>query len=789
MENKILLLPVVVFLPMVGAGVSYLTGRLDKKKRDSVVAQITILEFFLMAAILILYGTKEGDFYIPQICGFGLHFQLDGFRAVYGTIAAFMWMMTSLFSAEYFAHYRNRNRYYLFLLLTLGATQGVFFSADLFTTFVFFEIMSLASYVWVAQDERKEALRAAETYLAVAVLGGMVMLMGLFLLYHQAGTLEIDKLLEACKGKNVYPAAFCLFFGFGAKAGAFPVHIWLPKAHPVAPAPASALLSGILTKTGIFGVLIISCKIFLHEIKWGTFVLLIGVLTMVAGAVLALFSIDFKRTLACSSVSQIGFILVGIGMQGLLGEENALAVRGSMLHMVNHSLFKLTLFLVAGVIYMRLHKLDLNEIRGFGRKKPFLMAVYLSAALGIGGIPLFSGYVSKTLIHESIVEYIHEMAGHAGEMMVHSILNITSMKIIEWLFLFSGGLTVAYMCKLFVAVFIEKNQDSKVQEQYDAMAGHYMNPVSTAVLGICMVIFPVMGALPHLTMDKIADAGQSFMGLEEFHHSVAYFSLTNLKGALISIVIGSFLYLVVVRNWMMRKNKRGVNVYLNRWPKILDLEEMVYRPVLLLLLPNLFGRICDILDHLTEFCAGRALALFGVICRVLDNLTEICVRCALAISGRICRILDVSMEKFLKYILYISGAFCRIFDKIVDIVFKLSPLASSVESSFFDTISDRVVVYMKKNVYTIESFPHELEEGNSVTHAIGTICNFLADFFRKIRKKKSRRKVDYVHKMAMLYDGFKENMNLIGRSMSYGLIAFCIGLCLTLVYLLVSLIK
>ena len=96
---------------------------------------------------------------------------------------------------------------------------------------------------------------------------------------------------------------------------------------------------------------------------------------------------------------------------------------------------------------------------------------------------------------------------------------------------------------------------------------------------------------------------------------------------------------------------------------------------------------------------------------------------------------------------------------------------------------------MKKNVYTIESFPHELEEGNSVTHAIGTICNFLADFFRKIRKKKSRRKVDYVHKMAMLYDGFKENMNLIGRSMSYGLIAFCIGLCLTLVYLLVSLIK
>ncbi|MGN0355573.1 MAG: complex I subunit 5 family protein [Muricoprocola sp.] len=748
---------------MIGAGVSYLTGRLDKKKRDGVVAQITILEFFLMVAILVLYGTKEGDFYIPQVCGFGLHFQTDGFRAVYGTIAAFMWMMTSLFSAEYFAHYRNRNRYYLFLLLTLGATQGVFFSADLFTTFIFFEIMSLASYVWVAQDERREALRAAETYLAVAVLGGMVMLMGLFLLYHQAGTLEIDQLLESCKGKNVYPAAFCLFFGFGAKAGAFPVHIWLPKAHPVAPAPASALLSGILTKTGIFGVLIISCKIFLHDVKWGTFVLVIGVLTMVVGAVLALFSIDFKRTLACSSVSQIGFILVGIGMQGLLGEENALAVRGSMLHMVNHSLFKLTLFLVAGVIYMRIHKLDLNEIRGFGRKKPFLMAVYLSAALGIGGIPLFSGYVSKTLIHESIVECIHEMAGHSGEM----LLSITSMKLIEWLFLFSGGFTVAYMCKLFVAVFIEKNQDPEVQEKYDAMAGHYMSPVSSAVLGICMVIFPVMGAIPHLTMDKIADAGQSFMGLEEFHHSVAYFSFTNLKGALISITIGAVIYLVVVRKWMMGKDRSGAKVYLNCWPRILDLEERIYRPLLLNLLPNVLGTVCDILDH----------------------LMEICTKSALVVLGGVCRILDASPERMTKYMLYFAGAACRFFDKVVDIAFKLLPIASDVESSFFDTISDRVVVMMKKNVYRNESFPHELEEGNSVTHAVGTLCNTLADFFRKFRRKKPHCKVDYVHKMAMLYDGFKENMNLIGQSMSYGLIAFCIGLCLTLVYLLVSLIK
>ena len=368
MEQERMLLAAAVFFPMAAGIVSYLIGRKHKKLRDQFVGLAAMLELILTVAVAVRLGTGGGVCTIPGICGLGLHFTADGFRALYGVVAAFMWMMTSFFSEEYFAHYRNRNRYYLFQLITLGATEAVFLSADLYTTFIFFEVMSFASYVWVAQDERKESLRAAATYLAVAVIGGLVMLMGLFLLYHQAGTLTISELYDACRGKNVYPAAVCLFFGFGAKAGAFPLHIWLPKAHPVAPAPASALLSGILTKTGVFGILVITCQILFHDGVWGTFVLLTGVLTMAAGAVLALFSIDFKRTLACSSVSQIGFILTGIGMQGLLGEENALAVQGSFLHMMNHSLFKLVLFMTAGVIYMNLHKLDLNDIRGFGRK-------------------------------------------------------------------------------------------------------------------------------------------------------------------------------------------------------------------------------------------------------------------------------------------------------------------------------------------------------------------------------------------------------------------------------------
>lgn len=719
MENEVFLLAVAVFFPILAALVSYLAGRKNKKFRDRFVGLTAIVEFVLMVIIVLRYGADGGAYTIPGICGFGLHFTVDGFRSLYGAIAAFMWMMTSLFSEEYFAHYRNRNRYYLFQLITLGATEAIFLSADLYTTFIFFEVMSFASYVWVAQDERKESLRAAATYLAVAVIGGLVMLMGLFLLYHQAGTLTISELYDACRGKNVYIAAACMFFGFGAKAGAFPLHIWLPKAHPVAPAPASALLSGILTKTGVFGILVISCQILLHDAMWGTFVLVIGVLTMVVGAVLALFSVDFKRTLACSSVSQIGFILVGIGMQGLLGEENALAVQGSFLHMMNHSLFKLVLFMVAGVIYMNLHKLDLNDIRGFGRKKPLLMGIYLCGALGIGGIPLFSGYVSKTLIHESIVEYIELLKEGA----VSSVLLAAGdMKLIEWVFLISGGFTVAYMCKLFFAVFVEKNSDPEVQAKYDAMSGNYMNRKSTFALTVSAVLFPVMGILPHLIMDRAADFVKGFFRLEHFHE-VAYFSFTNLKGGLTSIVIGVIIYLVIGRLWMIRKEENGDTTYADYWPRVMDLEDYIYRPILLKVLPSVCGAVCFLLDNLLDFIA------------------------------------------------------------------RILPIAGSVEASFFDTIIDTIVVYLRKTVYKDSPRPQELLEGNYLTYVSGKFMNRIVGILNKTVWRSRPNETDYTHKYALFYAGFKENTSLIGRSLSYGLILFCLGLLATLVYLLVVLIS
>lgn len=624
MKGNVLLLFLVLF-PMAGALISFAMGRFSRKARCLFADAVTILEFITIACLFIrkACGGSDLSFRWEGFCGMGMGLELDGFRVLYGGIAALMWMMTTIFSEEYFAHYRNRNRYYMFMLMTLGATMGVFLSADLFTTFIFFEIMSFTSYPWVAHEEKEAAMRAAETYLAVAVIGGMVMLMGIFLLYDMTGTLQLSGLLEASRQAasetpaRLYLAGGLMIFGFGAKAGMFPLHIWLPKAHPVAPAPASALLSGILTKSGIFGVLAVTCNIFLHDPQWGMVILLLGTVTMFGGALLAVFSVNFKRTLACSSMSQIGFILVGVGMQCLLGEENALAVRGTLLHMVNHSLFKLDLFMVAGVIYMNLHKLNLNDLRGFGRKKPLLMFCYLMGALGISGVPLWNGYVSKTLLHESIVEYKELL--EEGQALVGSVASLTA---IEWIFLISGGMTAAYMLKLFFAVFLEENTDKELQARYDA-CGAYWNGKSKFAIVTTAVLLPILGFFPKLTMDRLADLGQGFMHGVSPAEAVHYLSLTNLKGSAISLAIGVILYFGVIRTLLMAKNEDGVRVYVDRWPRWLDLENLLYRPILQVILPTVCGTICAFFDaYIIDVPLKVSIAVASVISRAGDHLVD-----------------------------------------------------------------------------------------------------------------------------------------------------------------------
>ena len=554
-----------VFSPFIGALIAYILGRRNEKARDCFAIVLTALE--LVLAVVLAFVHSGGTFL--QVSGFlvtGLSFEVNGFKAAYAVITALMWAGTTLFAPEYFRHEKEGlERYWMFILLTLGATEGVMLSGDLMTTFIFFEILSFTSFTWVIHEQTKEAVKAGYTYLFIAVFGGLVLFMGLALLYYETGTLsyaDLKAAVDACPDRGMILAAgICVLLGFGAKAGMFPLHVWLPKAHPVAPSPASALLSGILTKVGIYGILMITLHALVEDYVFGSIILIAGMITMLLGAVLGVFSVNLKRTLACSSMSQIGFILTGVGMLILLSaagseEGYAIALPGLLLHMVNHSIIKLTLFMCAGVVVMNLHKLNLDEIRGWGRKKNKLKIAFALGALGISGVPLMNGYMSKTLLHEGIVEGIHLLEGISGY-----------LKAAEWIFLVSGGLTFCYMLKLFICIFVEENKDPVLQQKYD-MPGAYMNLTSTiAILGSS--IFCLLLGQPLIS----TRLGAFMSGNSHILHFKA-FTLTNLKGGAISLCIGGILYLVAVRG-LLKKDGR----YKDYWPKWLDLEDLVYRGI------------------------------------------------------------------------------------------------------------------------------------------------------------------------------------------------------------------
>lgn len=544
-----------VLLPLLAAPVVYWVQRKEAKIGYTLTSLICLA---VLLAAAFLSTAKDFQFAIPDVFLLGCSFAGGGLRSVFALLCALMFFLSTLANPAYFQGESRVERYSAFLLVTLGSTMGVFFAGDLFTLYICFEAMTLGSWVWVAQNDNKTAQKAADTYLGMGMIGGLVMLYGLFVLYRMFGTLDLSLLpglVAEFPNKNaLLLPAISIVVGFGVKVGMFPFHVWLPKAYPAAPAPASALLSSILTKSGVFGILMVIVCLMWGNINFMLLMLVLGSITMVLGAVLALFSMDLKRTLACSSLSQIGFILVGASML-TMGHETALAAGGVMAHAINHTLTKLVLFLGAGVIYKHYHTMDLNKLKGAGRNNLPLMLCFLIGGASLAGVPGFGGYISKTLLHESIVHQMHFQTGMMAQLLSAA----------EWAFLISGGLTLAYMTKLFVKIFVEKPDQLKPI--------HCDKGTLTAIIPTTVALV-VMGILPSLTYEKIGAYTAASLRSESF--AVSYFIWENLKGSLISLTIGALVYLLIVRG-LMTDHRDGSY----RYPvALVDLEDDVYRPAL-----------------------------------------------------------------------------------------------------------------------------------------------------------------------------------------------------------------
>lgn len=398
-----------VLLPLISTIPLYFIEQKSAKIRDWFAIAIAALTFGLVVAMY--PALKDGQIIFleyPRIFPpFGISFRVDFLGYVLALISSFVWLLSIIYSKEYMCNEHGCNRFYPFLLLSLGGCLGVVLTGDLFSLFLFFEIMSLASYVLVVHEESPAAMQAGYKYLMLTLVGGLSLFFGIVITFEVVGTVSFHDpaLFEVANGL-AFTAFIAYLIGFGMKMGIFPLHVWLPDAHPVAPSPASALLSGIMLKTGAYGLLRVIYQVFgmdlLKQVGWNNILLVLAGITIFLGSAVAIAQTDLKRRLAYSSVGQMGYILLGMS---LLTES---ALIGDIFHILSHAMMKATLFLAAGVIIHKTGKKKISDLKGIGYQMPVTMICFTVAALAMIGIPPLNGYVSKLFLSIGALD-----AGHS----------------------------------------------------------------------------------------------------------------------------------------------------------------------------------------------------------------------------------------------------------------------------------------------------------------------------------------------------------------------------------------
>lgn len=392
-------LPALAVLFPIAAGLAlyFITNYGNTKLREPLAVAFSGLTLLLV--ILMYPPIKAGQvleagyrlFELPL----SITFRVDGIGFFLALLASFLWFLATFYSSRYLAHSHGHDRYYAFLLMVQGGCMGVMLTGDLLGLFLFFEFMAISTYVLIAHEEDAYSLFAGAKYLYMTVAGGLAIFFGLVVTYYLAGDISFaqpDGLIH--EPSNLALFAFIGFLiGFGIKAGMFPLHVWLPDAHPAAPAPVSALLSGVMIKTGAYGMIRVFHDIysprFFESVNWELIVVILASVTILLGSALAILQDNLKRRLAYSSIAQIGYILLGIS---LLSER---AMAGALYHIFTHAFMKGCLFLCAGAIIVQTGKKNISEMGGIGFKMPLTMLCFTLASLSMVGIPPFNGFISK----------------------------------------------------------------------------------------------------------------------------------------------------------------------------------------------------------------------------------------------------------------------------------------------------------------------------------------------------------------------------------------------------------
>jgi len=408
------LIPFFVVIPLAGAFLIMITGRF-LKEFDKYLTSLILL-FLAIISFYSLFTTGE-NLSVYKVGGWepinnvpiGIYMVMDGFNTIVVCIINSIGFLSALYSISYIKRYTAGNYFYALFCLLIGGMNGVVLSGDLFNIFVFLEISVISSYALVAFGVEKSELEASFKYQVLGGLASFLILFGIGFIYWKTKTLNIADIKEAFS--NGYDKKYYLFVqililsGFGLKAAIIPFHAWLPDAHSSAPSSISAMLSGVFIKAvGIYVIIRLFFNMFVVSEGMAILITTLGTLSMVIGVFLAIGQWDIKRLLAYHSISQMGYVVlsVGIGMilisRGLNSEVAALAIAGGIFHLINHAAFKGLLFLNAGAIEYTIGTRNLKEMGGLARSMPVTSATSFIASMSISGVPPFNGFFSKLII-------------------------------------------------------------------------------------------------------------------------------------------------------------------------------------------------------------------------------------------------------------------------------------------------------------------------------------------------------------------------------------------------------
>jgi len=435
-------LPAFVIVPLATAFLLPAFGARGKAAATLLANLATIALAVLAVATIGQSGVYEVGNWSSRV---GIVLVLDGLASLMLLAVNVVSAAAMLFSIRYMEQYTAKPKYLSLFLLMVAGMNGVVISGDIFNLFVFLEIASIASYALVGFGCEHEELEASFKYMVLGTIASSFILLGVALVYGNTGSLNMAYTARTIQGTGINAGlafALSLFIvGFGLKAALVPFHAWLPDAHPSAPAPISAMLSGVLIKAlGIYALARLIFNVFGVSIPVSWVLIALGVLSMVIGVFLAVGQWDFKRLLAYHSISQMGYVVLGIGLGALILAQGgnplwaSLALLGGLFHLVNHAVFKSLLFLASGSVEMATGTRQLKEMGGLVDRMPYTRAACTVASASIAGVPPFNGFWSKLILVIAAVQA--GFFGLAAVTVVVSLVTLLSfLKVQRYVFL------------------------------------------------------------------------------------------------------------------------------------------------------------------------------------------------------------------------------------------------------------------------------------------------------------------------------------------------------------------